>query len=478
MTLRVPILTLVFVIHLALVGSVAAAEPQPHFMLKVEKGANDNWACTPELGVTKREAFLLGSIEVSGGDLKEATVDGKKIEVEDGKITFTEWSKADSPAVTVKVKDGENEKEVPCISIKLPAKAASVDSPDLDVAGAQEWWQMEGKEGGAEELKKVRKGLPDLPWFTKFLVHLPNGQLVGGSSASFREGAAVQRVVILPHGSNGVPSVGKLENCAATESFRPKEQTKKAAELEKPKEGEQSTGFRLQAVGPYFRCGAGDATYKLTIQYEKHTVEKETSVHLRRLWHAAPSLLLGYNTASRTNYEIVEGSGTRKIGQYTEGAGPMVATGLIWNPFGADAEVPDLETALTNVFVGVDPSKPLEHFVLGLGLTYTGGVTLVGAVSFRPGIALAGGQAKDSEIPAPGGISTRNDWSKPSIGFMLGLAIDTNLGDAFGGLFKAAEEKKAEAKPAEKSLGEETLPAKTPAEAKPTGEKPVGERKA
>jgi hypothetical protein len=103
---------------------------------------------------------------------------------------------------------------------------------------------------------------------------------------------------------------------------------------------------------------------------------------------------------------------------------------------GVDYEDMEWYNYFANVFVAVNPARPLEDAVFGFAITPTGGIS--GAIGFsvhreerlRPGLSVGDELAADEEVPV------YHSWSNIAPGLFVGLVVDSRIYEAIISKYK------------------------------------------
>jgi hypothetical protein len=303
-----------------------------------------------------------------------------------------------------------------------PATPASFHYTTEDLEGLK--W-LTGPSGAA-----AVKHATDLYRGGTVVIHLPSGASASPSGAPYRTALSEEeevQVLLVLRASHADAALLVIE-CPEHDPFRilgglrdltpGKEATHKG-----PAPPEE---FQLLPIGPPLSCGAGRLRYQVA-QTSDLTNVPEASIRLRPVYQLAAIAYLGFDLAHKYSFAL---DSEKRIARTRAIAGPNFAVGFAWFPGGYDPEVKRLRIS---PFLVVDPASAKDNFAIGLALSRSRGISLALAASFHKSTVLEGLKEGDS-FAGDGEIPTRQLWKRDSLGFVLGISIDST---AFAKIGKA-----------------------------------------
>ncbi len=306
--------------------------------------------------------------------------------------------------------------DVACEPFRAPgagteAQAPAVREQDLE---ALAWWQREGRKA----LGKLRGELK-FPRNTRFLVHYLNGERAAPAEQSLSEREPAQ-VVVIADARAGLAVELVVSTCEDVQPFRVTRPEPARLEGREPRRE-----WMLVPVGPLLRCGEGTLAYTLRVGGEEGG---GTRVRVRPVHNVSATVVYGFDFVKEKRFAVVDG----RVTEEADATGLGVRLGVTWYlPWGMDYEELRWHNHFANLVFAVDPEAPTERFVTGLGLTPTGGLSLLVGVSVHRVTALGGGLTPGAEFTGVGEVPTRREWRAAGVRPFIGLSLDDDIFTVF-----------------------------------------------
>jgi hypothetical protein len=294
-----------------------------------------------------------------------------------------------------------------------PSQGPSQGAPP-STANDTEALKFWNSDAGRQAYANVKKG--DFPKGTTFLVHLPSGAAASPFPESVSEDTYLQVLVIEP--SDSAPYTLQLTTCPKRGDFRVLGDLNQfQSAFGGKKEG---LTFDLLPSGRPFRCGPDEVVYHPQ-PAGNATAAADTHLRVRPIYQVATTFMYVFDFAKQTTFSVE----SSKVAKAEDKVGPGLMVGFTWFPFGLDLEDVRPYNHWFNLFGVVDPKNPTESFAVGDSLTWRGGLSLALGASFHKQTVLNGVAVGDNITP-PGDVPTRKQWTRRSIGFFVGVALDSN----------------------------------------------------
>lgn len=473
-------LDLVIVTAMLSHGAAFAAEGGPDKTFFVKKNEAGKLECKPKPSAASLPTGdkVLVDVDVSGAGSAATdwtlTANGVSKGFEhatSGNITTLTVHKSDVGSDPVQVAVSFGGALVLCPSARLFKVQLGVDDAthtDVD-AKAQAWWIKHGQEETDNLLTNGHSR--GLPYFTRLLVHLPSGKVAYPSPSGITEGKDYQVAFILPVDEAGLPGVN-VTQCDDVDPFRTNltEDKNKEQNADLVKRAMAESRFKLVPVGSWFSCGAGHLKYDVTpieayapavaagdggkqagavgkdpagdaAKAAVATGAVDIKVHPR--YHLAAVAMVGWDSAKTLKYEKQRdpsaadpATASQLVGAVDGRIGATWYVGATWMIGGVDYQDMRAYNYFANLFVGVNPSSPLDDVVVGLALTPVGSLSVTGGLSLHSGTRLKSGYKANDKFTGDGDIPVERSWSTYSAGFFVGASIDSNIWSALVAKFK------------------------------------------
>ncbi|MCA9551499.1 MAG: hypothetical protein KC933_15795 [Myxococcales bacterium] len=236
---------------------------------------------------------------------------------------------------------------------------------------------------------------------------------------SISEGERLQVVMVMPQGGDWPDVELTITSCPDPVSFRVDGQARgKAQAARLPPE--------LVPIGRPVSCGAGSLSYNLKVGDKTIAVQ----VRVRTKTHLTFIVLPGFSFAPDRTFVAERGSVTL----VKDRQGASVWAGGMWHPAGVDYEDMQWFNYVLNPFVALKLDDATQSFVVGNGITVSGGLYLSAGLAVtrtREPVGYALGQA----FAGDGDVPTRRIWSSEGLGLFLGIGLDSDVYDALSKAF-------------------------------------------
>jgi hypothetical protein len=332
------------------------------------------------------------------------------------------------PGVKVKVDAIFKAKPLPCGAFETAAAPAAGPASDLE---AQRFLTSIT---GQAELAEVRRAATK----SILLTHLPSGRVAFPYPASVSESDTLQAVLVadlsVPTGA-----ILNVDSCPDRDPFRI---LGDFSALAAKKQALETTGappprFAVVPIGAAFQCGAGKIVYTAAqatpaIGSGQAGPPPATTMRVRPIYHLAATFIYAFDFQNQSTFSVK----SQKVAGQIDRVGPTLDVGFTWFPGGVDYEQMKGHNHWLNPFLVFDVKAPQENFASGLGFTVSGGLSVAVGASFHKSTILDGKVVGDA-FTGDGTVPTRKVWDSKSIGFFVGVALDSAVFGKVKGLWGA-----------------------------------------
>lgn len=308
-----------------------------------------------------------------------------------------------------------------------PAPPAAGPASDLEAQ------RFLSSDKGKAELEKVQGTAGK----SILLPHLPSGRAAFPYPASVVENDKLQAVLVadltVPTGA-----ILNMDSCPDREPFRILGDFSALAAKKQALEaqGAPPERFAVVALGAAFECGAGKMVYTAAQAAPagggQPVAPPATTLRVRPIYHLAATFIYAFDFQNQSTFSVKD----KKVASQDDKVGPSLNVGFTWFPGGVDYEHMKGRNYWLNPFLVFDLKAPKENLASGLALTVSGGLSVAVGVSFHKSTILDGKSVGDA-FSGDGTVPTRKVWDSKSVGFFVGVALDSAVFGKVKGLWGA-----------------------------------------